>query len=81
MTMQADLDARIASVRQAGLTPVMLVLSYTDHWKLSYELGGPDVGYVRPGAYFTLAPSYRGLEIVRPSVSHDAAPVIGVREA
>ena len=80
MTVRADLDAQIAAVERAGLTPVNIVLSYEDHWRLSYhDLGGPDGGhYTRPGAYATLAPAYRGLPIVSPGLAYDEAPVIGV---
>lgn len=80
MSVRADLDARIAAVEQAGLTPVTIILSYEDHWRLSHhDLGGPDVGYPRVGTYDMFAQHYRDLPIICPGLGHHEPPIIGVR--
>lgn len=80
MTVRDTLDAQIAAVERAGLVPVSITLSYEDHWRLSYhDLGGPGVGYPRPGVYSTFAPAYRGLRIISPGLAYDEPPSIGVR--
>jgi hypothetical protein len=80
-SVMAQLDAQIAAVEQAGLAPTCVVLSYTDHWRLSYhDLGGPDVGYPRPRfPYQLFVERYQGLPIICPGLAYDAPPVIGVR--
>lgn len=80
MTLTQQLDAQIAAARAAGLIPTTLILSYADHWRLSWhDLGGPGAGYERAGVYSTFAPSYRGLPIICPGLAYDAPPAVGVR--
>jgi hypothetical protein len=75
----AQLDDAIDSVTAAGLAPVTIVLSYRDHWSLSYhDLGGPGVGYPRPSVCHTFVPSYRNLPIICPGLGHHEPPIIGV---
>lgn len=79
MTVRAHIDAEIERLTALGLTPTTVVIGYTDHWRLSYhDLGGPDVGYPRPGPYENFVREYRGLEIIRPGIG-DRPLVVGVR--
>lgn len=78
MTLASQLDDQIATAEQAGLHPALIVLSYADHRTLSYEMGGPDVGYARPSPYYQFVAEYRNLPIIRPGIAYDRPPTVGV---
>jgi len=81
MTVSSELDAQLARIEATGLTPTTIILSYEDHWRLSYhDLGGPDVGYPRPRfPYQLFVERYQGLPIICPGLGHHEPPTVGVR--
>jgi hypothetical protein len=80
MSVMKQLDALIDRLVAEGWVPTVIVLSYRDHWYLSYQdLGGPGVGYPRPAPYYTFATSYREIPIIHTGLSYHAPPSVGVR--